>query len=222
MRQSNVLVATLFIVALAGISRAAEPLKVFAEGDWSEPVADGDGYAVRGRLVLCERMVIVGGRSHFPKQGRREVSVHIELENVSEAVGPPLRLFCDLGRTDFRFEHKGGLHTELLDKDKHPVASPPICFGGGAPRSEWVTLPNDGMIRLRTSPFGISREKGLSIMPSLDKLWEIAEDDPNEYFLTGTFTVDPSPEEKTSGSAERVWKGTITLPPVRIVVHPEK
>jgi hypothetical protein len=133
-----------------------------------------------------------------------------------------MRLFCDLGKTDFRPEHKGGLQCELLDKDKRPVPSAAFAFGGGIPRSEWMTLPSDATIRLRCSPFGVHRAKALAIAPHPGKLWVIADDDPSEYFLSGTFTVDPAShpvrpvEEIVPGDVEHVWKGTILLPAARI------
>jgi hypothetical protein len=101
------------------------------------------------------------------------------------------------------------------DKDKRPVAGTGFPFSGAVPASQWITLPSDGTIRLRASPFGIHRPKGLAIAPQLDKLWVIGEDDPNEYFLSGTFTIDPA-KNRTPPTDEHVWRGTIVLPAVRI------
>ena len=206
-KTSGVLLAGLVIWALGGFGQAAEPPKVVAAGDWSKPVADNRGRAVRGRLVLCEKPVSNDGR---------EVAVYVELQDASEAVGGSLRLFCDFGRTDFRPEYKGGLHCELRDHDQRPVKSTPFAFGGGVPVSEWVTLPSDATIRLRSSPFGIHRPKAMAIAPDAASLWVIDDEDAKEYFLSGTFTVDPAAERIPPG-AEHVWRGTITLPAVRIV-----
>jgi hypothetical protein len=193
--------------ALGGVGQPADGPKVIATGEWSKPVADTRGSAIRGRLVLCEKLV---------SKDRREVAVYVELQDVSKSVGGSLQLFCDFGKTDFRPEYKGGLKCEMHDKDKRPVDSTGYAFSGGSPVSEWVTLPSDATIRLRASPFGIHRAKAMAISPELGKLWIIADGDTNEYFLSGTFTVDPAADRVPAG-AEHVWRGTIVLPAVRIV-----
>lgn len=198
----------LLALALLGIAdQATAESKDIAVGEWSKPVTDNRGAALRGRLVLAEK-----------KRGddRREVAVYIELQDASQAVGRSMQLFCDLGRHDFRPEYKGGLRCEMHDKDKRPVAGTGFPFSGAVPASQWMTLPSDGTIRLRASPFGIHRQKALAIAPQLDKLWVIGEDDPNEYFLSGAFTIDPA-NDRNPPSDEHVWRGTIVLPGVRIV-----
>ena len=81
------------LIAVAGSVRAGELPKLFAAGEWAEPVVDADGYAVRGRLVLYERVA-----ADFPCQDRREVSVYVELQDASAAVGRSVRMFCDFER----------------------------------------------------------------------------------------------------------------------------
>lgn len=44
----------------------------------------------------------------------------------------------------------------------------------------------------------------------------IGDDDANAYWLSGTFTVNPSADGKTPDEGH-VWRGTIELPAVRIV-----
>ncbi len=193
------------------LGRAAAGPRLRAAGAWSEPVADLRGFAVRGRLALYEKPGL---------SGRREVAVYVELQDASEAVGRSMHLFCDFGKTDFRPEYKGGLHCELHDKDQRPVPSTGFPFSGAVPKSQWVMLPSDATIRLRASPFGIHRARALAIAPDVSKLWVIADDDPNEYFLSGTFTVDP-PADRLPPGDEHVWRGTIALPAVRIVNRPK-
>ncbi len=185
---------------------AAEPPKVIAEGEWSKPVDDNNGYALRGRLVLCEKPA--GG-------DLREVAVYVELQDASEAIGMGLQIFCEMGKTDFRPEYKGGLQCEMHDKDKRVVPHTDYAFGGATPKSEWVKLPSDATIRVRATPFGVARAKEMGITPDLGKLWVIKDGDPNEYFLSGAFTVAPADKglEKDGG---HIWRGEIVLPPVRI------
>jgi hypothetical protein len=143
------------------------------------------------------------------------VAVYVELQEASEARGDSLKLFCDLGRSDFRPEYQGGLRCELRDKDGRPVKSAPFAFSGGVPKSDWVTLPPDATIRLRTSPFGIYRPKAMAIAPDLGALWVIEDGDANKYTLSGTFTVDPAADLAPPGGGH-VWRGTIALPKVEI------
>jgi hypothetical protein len=196
----------LVVSAFCGHMRASEPPKVLVAGEWSKPVADSRSYAVRGRLVLCEKV---------SADDRRHVAVYVELQDASEHVGGSMRLFCDLGKHDFRPEYKGGLDCDLRDQHRQLVKTTPFPFGGAVPKSEWVTLPSDGTIRLRASPFGISRVKAKAICPHLGKLWAIADDDLNEYYLSGSFTVDPPADGPPAGN-DRVWRGTIALPTVRV------
>lgn len=192
---------------LCGPGQAADGREMIAAGGWSKPVADDRGYAVRGRLVLCERRV---------NDDRREVAVYVELQDASEFIGSSMRLFCDFGKTDFRPEYRGGLQCELRDKDGHPVPATGFPFGGAVPKSEWVTLPTDATIRLRSTPFGIHRPKALAVCPGLGRLWVIDDGDPKEYFLSGTFTVNPAADRMPPGE-EHVWRGTLVLPAARIV-----
>jgi hypothetical protein len=199
--------AGIIIYSLGWSGEAADPPQVIAEGEWSKPVADTRGYALRGRLVLHEK----------PRSDdRREVVVYVELQDACDFVGNGMRLFCDLGKTDFRPDYKGGLQCELQDKDKKPVKTSHFPFSGAVPGSDWVTLPSDATVRLRTSPFGIHRAKAMALAPGVDKLWVIGEDDPNEYFLSGTFTVDPEAGRKTIEDPH-IWRGTIVLPAMRII-----
>ena len=85
-----------------------------------------------------------------------------------------------LKRSEFRAQYEGGFDCELLDKDKRPVASAVFVFGGGSRGAAWVTLPSDATIRLRCSPFGLHRPEAVAISPQPDKLWVIADGDPNE------------------------------------------
>jgi len=207
MFKSIIFMCTVVGCLLPSRIEAGDAPKVLACGEWSKPVTDNLNRAVRGRLVLCEKPGY---------NGRREVAVYVELQDAREAIGNSFRLFCDFGRTDFRPEYKSGLRCEMLDKDKRPVPSTSYPFSGAVPLSEWVTIHTDATIRLRASPYGIHREKSLGLSPQLGQLWVIPDGDLKEYFLSGTFAVDP-PGDRIPPGDEQVWRGIINLPPVRIV-----
>ncbi|QEL14171.1 hypothetical protein [Limnoglobus roseus] len=197
----------IMVGVLGGLGRAADPPTVVAAGEWSKAVADARSRAVRGRLVVGEKV---------PSADRREVAVYVELQEASEAIGESLQVYCDVGRSDFRPEYKGGLRCELRDKGGQPVKSAPFPFGGAVPKSEWLTLPPDGTIRVRSSPFGISRPKAMALAPDLGGMWVIEDGDANKYTLSGTFTVDPA-DGISPPKSGHVWRGKIELPQVEIV-----
>lgn len=162
---------------------------------------------MRGRLVICEK---VAGE-------RRETPLYVELQDASEFLGQTMRLYCELGKTDFRPEYKGGLNCDLQDKDGKSIESQSFPFSSATRISQWVTLPRDASIRLRVTPFGIGGPKAITICPSVGKQWTIADDDPNEYSLSGTFTIDPT-EALTPAELghDHIWRGTLDLPALKV------
>jgi hypothetical protein len=196
------------VVGIVGARAAAgHEQQVIASGEWSKPVADNRGQALRGRLVLCETVI---------DPERREVAVCVELQEAGESIGQPLQVYCELSKRDFRPEYKGGLTCKLLDKDKHEFRGEPFAFSGGVPGSLWMTFPKDATIRLRTTPYGIHRPGALAICPHLGAFWIVADDDPDDYWLTATFTVSPADDLKPPGDGP-IWRGAIELPPLKII-----
>ena len=203
---TRTVVICLWCLLTTHLASAAEPPQILAAGDWSKPVADTRGYAVRGRLVLCE---------HPRDDASREVVTCIELQEASDFVGEDMQVYCEIARRDFRPEHKLGLRCELRDPDGKVVPTQPFPFGGGVPHSRWATLSKDTTIRLRTTPFGIRSEDGITICPDLGSRWLVARDDRREYHLSGTFTADPA-KENMPPEKGHVWRGTIELPALTI------
>lgn len=206
MARASLALIAILVTAYGSPAQGKDGPEILAAGAWSKPVADSRGYALRGRLV-------VGLKPR--SDGRRETPVYVELQDASDFIGGPMLLYCEMGRHDFRPEYKRGLQCELLDKDDKPVKSTPFPFGGAVPQSQWVSLPIDGTIRLRATPFGIHREKGIALAPHLASLWVIGEDDAGEYSLSGTFGIDPA-DDITPPSKDHVWRGRIELPPVKV------
>lgn len=185
--------------------------KTLAAGEWSKAVSDNRGATLRGRLLVLQKTIT---------SDRRETAVFLDLQDVSEAVGSNMLLYCDLGRTDFRPEYKPGLHCQLQDENKKPIRATGFPFGGGVPLSQWIVLPSQATIRLRCSPFGIHRPDAIALCPDLRGLWVIPDNDPKTYFFSGTFTIDP-PDKTPALIGDRIWKGTLELPAVRITNKPQ-
>ena len=179
--------------------------ETFFEGAWSAPVTDNRGYALRGRLVVRVR----------PRESRhREAAVFVELQDASSTIHGGMRVFCDIGRHDFRPEYVGGLRCALHDSRRRAVPATSYPFGGATPQSTWVELPGDATVRLRTSPFGVWRPGALAITPEIGTLWNLDERDRGAYFLSGTFTA--APVDAPQVSDPQIWRGTLVLPPVRL------
>ncbi len=193
--------------AICGFGQASSVnSQIVVEGTWSKPVVGKDGYAIRGRLVICEKQI---------SDVRREVAVYVELQDASDFISSGgMQLFCDFGKTDFRPEYTGGLRCEMRDKNQQLVTPTGYPFGGAVPLSEWVRLPTDATIRLRATPFGLHRPGAMTISSEINTLWVIADGDAGEYFLSGTFTVDPA-ADRTPPGTEHVWRGVIDLPTVK-------
>jgi hypothetical protein len=203
----STMLAGMLALACDLLCAAKEP-RVIAAGDWSEPVtADSSGCVLRGRLVVCEKRI---------SDERREAAIYVELQDARESVGGGTRVFCDFGKTDFRPEYGQGLKCELRDKDGELVKSEPFPFSGAVPRSQWITLPSDATIRLRSSPFGIHRKGATALAPDPGALWIIRDGDPDTYELSGEFTASRGAEGAEALGEDRAWTGTIKLPPVRL------
>lgn len=184
---------------------AASPEEI-AVGEWSEPVADANGAALRGRLMICERRI---------SDERREAAVYIELQDARESIGFAMRVFCDFSRHDFRPENESGLRCELRDSEGEVVPPKSFPFGGAVPASEWIRIPTDATIRLRVSPWGIYRPGARAIAPDVGTIWIIADGNREVYELSAKFMADREAEEGAPFD-ERVWRGTLKLPAVKL------
>ena len=176
-------------------------------GEWSKPVSDYYGYTLRGRLLLQQ---VRRGLSSTP-----DVGVYMELEEVSDSDVPPVEVFCDLDSTN----HADGLRCELRYEDGRPVP-PGGGFSGRGPGSSWITMPAYSSVRLRVGLYISARWSYGPRIYLTRESWYIPASTTNDCFLSGTFTVNPPADLVTAytPSIHHVWKGTLTLPPLRIPV----
>lgn len=188
-------------------ARAAEVVEL-AAGEWSAPVADARGYALRGRLLVCEA---------HPRSDLVDIAVYVELQEVSNFIGGELAVYCEMGKTDFSGDYPYGLSCEMLDAAGESVPQQTAAFGGAVPRSRWVVLGADDAVRLRVNPFGIRRREGEPGLPLMvdGSFWFLRADDPQTYALRGAFGAglpgDPAPPADA-----HVWQGRLELPPVAL------
>ena len=211
-RSATAMRTLLFLLLFAAMQScfAAPDINVIAVSDWSEPVADSRGYALRGRLLIsCKE---------------RDTAVYVELQDASGHVGGSMAVYFDGEHGhDFRPEYKGGLNCELRDAEGKIVPQSPFAFSGACPNSCWIMMPSDSTVRLRANCFGIGRPKGDGLAISVPgKYWVIPAGDTRDYFLSGSFTVIP-PKERVSfpdftGLDVQVWRGTLTFPKMKISV----
>lgn len=189
------------LLAATQASFAATDTNVIAVSDWSEPVADNRGYALRARLVIA-----------YTGHTDRDTGVYVELQDASGHVGGSMAVYFD-----------GGLNCELRDAEGKVVPQSPFAFSGACPNSCWIMMPSDSTVRLRANCFGIGKPQGDGLAISVPgKYWVIPADDTREYFLSGSLTVIP-PKDRVSfpdftGLDVQVWRGTLTFPKMKISV----
>ena len=204
----------LLLCLCCGSGFAACDTNVLALGDWSEPVANSYGLALRARLLICQEPCHRGA-------GGLDTGLYVELEEHSDFVGGEVEVYCKLGGEP----GKEGLRCDLTDSKGR---TPPFSqvhggggYGGGAPVSCWVTIPPYGGVRLRASVYGGGwlEDGGLGIWCTpTSGWWTIKGGDTNAYFLSGTFTVDP-PTNHVAHDFRSVWAGTLKLPRMRLPVQ---
>jgi hypothetical protein len=201
--------ALFLLLASCQFCLATGDTNVIAISDWSKPVGTFHGHALRARMLIAqEHSAGHGGPSP-------ETEFYLELQNVSEAIVSPTRIYFDPGH---------GLQCELLDANGKPP--PPVESGGsgGGAGACWIALPHDSTIRLRANMYGYGRKRGdgllLVLAPPKMQTWTIRPTDTNIYYLSGTFTVTPPTNavHEDFEAARAIWSGTLEMPKMRISV----
>jgi hypothetical protein len=196
----------IFLCVTAAFCFAGEEPKILASSEWSQPVSTPSGQTLRARMIVAQ------GHSPAHAGASPETMLYLELQNVTAAVGDPLRLY---------FDPVKGLRCELRDSTGKAVGGG--GFGnGGRPGADWISLPYDSTVRLRASMYGHGRAPGdgLTLTVAPDASWTIPPGDTKEYHLTGILTVDREPKDipKNASEARAVWSGTLVLPKTKLSV----
>ena len=206
------------LIATLAASRcfAGEDTNVAAVGDWSTPVANSDGYKIRGRLLICDTP------AHSSSIEKTDTAVYLELQEFSDFLST-VEVYCELDTWSKPVDYTGGLRCELRDDKGRPaVTDAPAGFSGGGPGTSWITLDPYCSARLRVSAYGGGRldDGGVGIHLASRGWWNVHPNPTNEYFLSGTFTaIPPTNRTVAVGNTKRnVWEGTLKLPGVKIPV----
>ena len=182
---------------------AATDTNILALGEWSQPVKDYSGFAIRGRLLMCQSL------KHRGSSGQ-DVAVYLELQEYSNSYGRPVSVFCDFRK---------GFQCELYDSDgKVMQPSPSLRFNGPSVAAYSCILQSDSSARLRISPIaGCNIESGyLELVVWPWQSWDIPMDGTNAYYLSGTLNVAPT--NSVHFASPDVWEGTLTLPKMKILL----
>jgi hypothetical protein len=169
---------------------------VVVVGEWSEPVKDGDGHTLRGRLVVCDDR---------PANASNHARVYLELEHGGSAL--PTEVYHDIESTALNVEVRDE-HDQLVPQKRVAVRRPslPPC---------WVTLPCDSTVRLRSDLYAVSltpNPDGLLFMLG-SGTWIIPTNAAGDFYLSGTFTPRA---DHPSALKYHIWQGTLKLPKVKI------
>jgi hypothetical protein len=190
--------------------------KLIAVGEWSEPVADAEGYVLRGRLMLFDTPHFTnqfpGGA---PKEYWGNAPLFLELENLSPRMNNSLAVYFALG---------DALACEMRDSRGKPVAMQKTNFSGPSwHRQYWVVVPFNGAVRLRADPqLGgfTAKPKGVRIlfgMHAADPIpvgdFLISAGDTNAFYLSGNFSP---PTDHPAPPGSHAWQGKLLLPAMKI------
>jgi hypothetical protein len=198
------IIAFLLLVACLPCCFGQTDTNLLASGDWSEVVKDGDGYALRGRLLVYDEHTA-------PNHAR----IYMELQHVFKGPGwwdSPLEIYFKISGSDV-------LHFEMRDEFGQPVPMYPVAIIGPVESPYWVALPCDSTVRLRADCCNMgpsSKPDGLEIFMQDSSCWLIRPDATNEFYLSASFTP---PTDHPSPLKYHVWQGTLKLPKVKIPVE---
>jgi len=200
-------IASLLLLGTCSLSLAGADQKIIATSEWSKPVTTKYDQTLRCRMLIAQ------GHSSAHAGAIPETEVYLELQNVSGAIGAPMKIYFDPGQ---------GLRCEVLDAHGKP---PPDVGGGGSGGGAgacWITLPYDSTIRLRANMYGYGKKEGdgllIQMSPPNIQRWDIQSSDTNPYFMSGTFTIATPAEyvARDFDETRSIWSGTLELPKMRI------
>jgi hypothetical protein len=216
-------VSAILLVGCCATRRAPSQAEadLFGVGDWSETVADAQGYKLRGRLVLCAGQHLTGLQSQFPEIWQY-TRVYLELQHVYLWNRYSQVELFDAAQ-DLRLELRDGLGKPAIPGIFDAEGRAAELAGSYGAYPGWVTLPFDTTVRLRvdlgmystskTDTQVIWMERECWMLPANSRGWTLPVNPPGDYFLSGTFS--PSTNHPSS-LAYHVWHGTLKLPPVKI------
>ena len=177
-----------------------------AVGDWSTPIADPDGYTLRGRLLVARPLAPkTAGRNRavFVHNAR----VYVELEHLfTGAWYEPIEICFDAVK-DLRFA--------MHDAFDQLIPSEAVMIRGPVPRPSWVTVPCDATLRLRAD-LRMGTENGrkdVLTIGTADGHWTIGPGTTKDLFLSGRFTATTN---QPSAFLYHRWRGTLNLPKVKL------
>jgi hypothetical protein len=193
---------SLLLLAICEPSFGVEDTNVLALGNWSGPVSNEYGCKLRGRLAMCAYP------DHRGHANRVDLGVYVELQEYSDSLHGDVHVYCDFTK---------GLKCEVADANGRPPEPVGIGYNGGAPGSQWISLPPFASIRLRANVFagGRLRDGGLGLWFTGAGGWTIKPADTNTYFLSATLTVTPPPNTNSFNHTQ-IWSGTLNLPQMKI------
>ncbi len=186
---------------------------LIATGSWSEPVSDGHGNTLRGRLLVYWGTHTTGPRG---RDVWSSSPVWMEIQDVTATNQHPTRIYFDLME---------GLTFELRDaKGATADNLPHTSFRGGIPPPFWATLPARGLLRVRADAAGgisVGSDSELRLF-FLDfkgrqshASWTIPAGDTNAWFLSATLLPPPPPTNSTPYNSD-VWQGLLAVPAVKL------
>ena len=174
------------IILFAPFSVSADTTE---SGNWSEVVD-----RIQGRIIMSQDR---------PFNGTGMFAVYLELRNTSDVL-PPIEIYFDPTRT---------VQCQLVDANDKPVPTARLLTRVLVSVPFRLILPPDSSLRFRVSVDGhmVPRSEG-ALIPMLCGDWLIKSGDLNDYKFKVALVVNPPKLDAT----HRVWKGTLSLPSVKV------
>ncbi len=151
-----------------------------------------------------------------PFNGTRLAVVYLELQNVSDVLNP---LLVDFHPPRF----------DLVDVTGKSIPQSPVAASIMTISNYTLLLPFDSALRFRVSVngYGISKDSGIAFQLE-SGFWVVSADTREDRFLTGSFVVpelastDSEGRRKDVERGNRVWRGTLNLPKLKVPLSPPK
>ena len=193
----------------------AKPVGV---GAWSEPVADGHGNKLRGRITVYQGGIFTDLID--PGQlGWTAAPVYLEIQDLAGSNKTPTQIYLDPLR----------INCELRAPRDQTAIRLPALDSRIPPGGFWLAVPAGGTLRFRADNWQMrtSKSRGgrrpapgdLYLTFSNQNLnWMIPAEDRNDYFLSVASPLQPT---NSVAGLTNAWQGNLVFPPVLLSNKPQ-
>jgi hypothetical protein len=217
-------------------------------GAWSEPVEDGHGHRLRGRITVYEGGYYQTNGGHPSYVSLQRAPIYLEIQDMAGANKSPTEVYFEASRE--------GLLFGLWDAHGEAVQPRRRGYSGHNLRSFWASVPPGGTLRFHVNPDHSSRFSSiapatldLALEPLFPGGWLIEATDKSAYTLSIATTLQQANPPDTNQpvppvapinpsrmgpqftrrarpndfpmDTNQVWRGKLVFPPVKVQTSSE-